>query len=409
MKRREIANCGIFIGFFLKKSSWLRGEIKNKAKWHSLCNVRATMNSSRCLASYLIIAMLALVSSPAFCQVSISIDIAPPPLVVDDQPACPDDGYLWTPGYWAYDDGAGEYYWVPGAWVQPPEVGLLWTPAYWGWSGNAYAFYPGYWGPTIGFYGGVNYGHGYWGSGYGGGRWEGGHFAYNTAANNVSRERVHNVYEDRSVVRSTSNRVSFNGGKGGISAQPTPQEQQASQQSHIQATPQQQTHFQTAAQTRSHQVKVNAHQPSATPGAQPAPQPAANPQGSQPFTGEKPQAQNKDQGMERKTPPVQTQSAVSPNNQIKTEEKPNVTNEKPAPESRLEQNPNADLKPHNKETFAPDVHPQSQPKPEAKPEAKPQPHDKPQPKSEPQGKPEEKGKQDKPDAQGSQGQPGSHP
>src|SRR5271154_5972902 len=105
------------------------------------------MNSSRCVA--VVIAVLALVSSPALAQVSISIDIAPPPLVVDDQPVCPDDGYLWTPGYWAYDPDAGEYYWVPGAWVQPPEVGFLWTPAYWGWDGNDYVFYSGYWGPTV--------------------------------------------------------------------------------------------------------------------------------------------------------------------------------------------------------------------------------------------------------------------
>ena len=121
------------------------------------------------LARYLFIAVLALISTPAFSQVSISVDLAPPSLPVYEQPACPNDGYLWTPGYWAYGDYG--YYWVPGTWVQPPEPGLLWTPGYWGWSGNNYAFYPGYWGTNVGFYGGVNYGYGYGGDGYGGGRW----------------------------------------------------------------------------------------------------------------------------------------------------------------------------------------------------------------------------------------------
>ena len=68
---------------------------------------------------------------------------APPPLPDYDQPADPGDGYIWTPGYWAW--GAGGYYWVPGAWVEPPYVGGLWTPGYWGFYGGRYLFYPGHW------------------------------------------------------------------------------------------------------------------------------------------------------------------------------------------------------------------------------------------------------------------------
>jgi hypothetical protein len=54
---------------------------------------------------------------------------APPPLPEYDQPPCPGDDYIWTPGYWNYaSDG---YYWVPGAWVNAPYQGALWTPGYW--------------------------------------------------------------------------------------------------------------------------------------------------------------------------------------------------------------------------------------------------------------------------------------
>src|ERR1700760_536369 len=42
---------------------------------------------------------------------------APLPLPEYEQPVCPGDGYLWTPGYWRWY--AGGYYWVPGTWVQP--------------------------------------------------------------------------------------------------------------------------------------------------------------------------------------------------------------------------------------------------------------------------------------------------
>ncbi len=55
-------------------------------------------------------------TSSAQIAVGISVRIAPPALPVYEQPLCPGPGYLWTPGYWAWDDDAG-YYWVPGTWV----------------------------------------------------------------------------------------------------------------------------------------------------------------------------------------------------------------------------------------------------------------------------------------------------
>jgi len=40
-----------------------------------------------------------------------------------------------------------------------------------GLGGDAYVFHVGYWGPVVGFYGGIDYGYGYVGRGYYGGRW----------------------------------------------------------------------------------------------------------------------------------------------------------------------------------------------------------------------------------------------
>ena len=57
---------------------------------------------------------------PSFAQIAASITVAPPELPVYEQPMCPGDGYIWTPGYWAWDS---EYYWVPGTWVMAPEPG----------------------------------------------------------------------------------------------------------------------------------------------------------------------------------------------------------------------------------------------------------------------------------------------
>jgi len=98
----------------------------------------------------LLLALLILaIPAASFAQFGVSITIAPPALPVYTQPMVPADGYLWTPGYWAYGDEG--YFWVPGTWVEAPEVGLLWTPGYWGWGGNAFAWNDGYWGPTVGF------------------------------------------------------------------------------------------------------------------------------------------------------------------------------------------------------------------------------------------------------------------
>ena len=105
---------------------------------------------------------------PAYDQSAAEVELraneAPPPLPEYEQPPCPEDGYLWTPGYWGY--GGGGYFWVPGTWAQPPRIGVLWTPGYWGFVGGFYAFHLGYWGPHVGFYGGVNYGYGYGGVGF---------------------------------------------------------------------------------------------------------------------------------------------------------------------------------------------------------------------------------------------------
>ncbi|HKM58695.1 MAG TPA: YXWGXW repeat-containing protein [Chthoniobacterales bacterium] len=172
-----------------------------------------------------------------------SISIAPPPLVVYEQPPCPDDGYFWIPGYWAYDADEG-YYWVPGYWVEPPEPGLLWTPGYWGYAGGFYGWHAGYWGSQVGYYGGINYGHGYFGRGFGGGRWENGAFHYNTAVWRVNSSVVHNTYVDRTVINNSTvvnNHVSFNGPRG-VDAKPTAAEEAAAHANHIEATDRQRVH-----------------------------------------------------------------------------------------------------------------------------------------------------------------------
>jgi hypothetical protein len=190
----------------------------------------------------------------------------PPPALPDyEQPPCPDEGYVWTPGYWAF--GPGGYYWIPGTWVEPPRVGVLWTPGYWGFVGAAYVFHAGYWGPHVGFYGGINYGHGYGGVGYVGGHWEGDRFAYNRSVTNVNVTVVHNVYNETVVNNITVNKVSYNGGNGGVAAVASADERRWQQEPHVAPTPVQTQHFQEAAKNPALFARANGGHPSiaATP------------------------------------------------------------------------------------------------------------------------------------------------
>ena len=214
-----------------------------------------------CLVLLILFGVLAL-SSVASAQVSVgvSVHIGPPALPVYEQPECPGDGYLWTPGYWAW--GPDGYFWVPGTWVIAPRVGFLWTPGYWGWGGGAYLWHAGYWGPHIGFYGGINYGFGYTGEGYGGGYWRGGAFVYNRSVTNVNVTVVHNTYNQTVINNNvTVNRVSYNGGSGGVTARPTPAEQNAAREQHLAPTGIQTQHEHASGSNRALLASANHGQP----------------------------------------------------------------------------------------------------------------------------------------------------
>src|SRR5271168_4769910 len=169
-------------------------------------------------------------ASSAQIGIGSSVRIGPPALPVYAQPICPGPGYLWTPGYWAWND-VGGYYWVPGTWVVGP-VGMLWTPGYGGFAGGFYGWHAGYWGPHVGFYGGINYGFGYGGVGFGGGEWRGGSFFYNTAVMHVDTVHITNVYVNRTVIVNNESHVAFNGGTGGVAARPTSQEEAYGREPH---------------------------------------------------------------------------------------------------------------------------------------------------------------------------------
>jgi hypothetical protein len=100
-------------------------------------------------------------------------------------------------------------------------------------------------GTQVGFYGGINYGFGYFGNGYDGGRWDNGHFFYNQSYSQVNVSINRNVYNTR-VENTTINRVSFNGGSGGVQLGATAQKESFANERHMAPVAAQTEHVQSA-------------------------------------------------------------------------------------------------------------------------------------------------------------------
>jgi WXXGXW repeat (2 copies) len=76
-----------------------------------------------------------------------SAAIAPPAPVSEEQPASPETGDVWVPGYWWWSIPLTRYVWVSGAWRNPPPD-QVWTHGEWVSNpAGRYVWVPGFWGP----------------------------------------------------------------------------------------------------------------------------------------------------------------------------------------------------------------------------------------------------------------------
>jgi hypothetical protein len=101
-----------------------------------------------------------------------------------------------------------------------------------------------------------------------GGRWDNGGFLYNRAISNVNLNVTRNAYNEE-VTQTRVNRVSFNGGNGGIDARPTPREEAAERGRNIPPIEAQLQHAQAARGNPELRASVNLGKPAiaATPRA----------------------------------------------------------------------------------------------------------------------------------------------
>jgi len=117
--------------------------MRNKpGTWLFQLLTKGPMKSQRMVRNLLLSAALC-AGSATFAQVSFSIIVAPPPVEHEVVPMMP-QGYVWAPGYWAWN--LDHHIWVRGRPIVQ-RTGYRWEPDRWEQRDGNYARQPGRWEP----------------------------------------------------------------------------------------------------------------------------------------------------------------------------------------------------------------------------------------------------------------------
>ena len=91
------------------------------------------INRTLVLRSWRLVAFLALAAGcgPRMAPAGVSLAVRrPPPPRVEVISVAPGPRYIWVPGHHAWQ--AGDYVWISGAWLLPPETRFRrWEPGHW--------------------------------------------------------------------------------------------------------------------------------------------------------------------------------------------------------------------------------------------------------------------------------------
>lgn len=91
--------------------------------------------------SLLLLFAASMIGVPAYAQISVNINIAPPAPQYEVAPAVP-PGYVWAPGYWGWN--GDRYVWVRGRTIVQRE-GYRWEPDRWDHRDRTYYRTGGHW------------------------------------------------------------------------------------------------------------------------------------------------------------------------------------------------------------------------------------------------------------------------
>ena len=99
------------------------------------------MNMRKLAVASLLVTCTSIAPQFALARADINVTIAPPPLREEVVPA-PRHGYVWAPGYWAWDHN--KYAWRTGTWMHE-RPHQHWVAHNWEHRGEHYYFSTGHW------------------------------------------------------------------------------------------------------------------------------------------------------------------------------------------------------------------------------------------------------------------------
>ena len=80
---------------------------------------------------------------PALAQISVNINVGPPPPRREVIVETPNPGWVWVPGYYVAAGSGWE--WRAGRWEAPPAPGQVWVRPRYVRNGDHYVYYEGKW------------------------------------------------------------------------------------------------------------------------------------------------------------------------------------------------------------------------------------------------------------------------
>jgi len=101
------------------------------------------MNLRNIVAASLLAMVAASASTIAAARTNVdfNISVGPPPVVYEPVPP-PRVGYIWAPGYWAWN--GHRHVWHKGYWMHERH-GYAWAPDHWDHRGDRWYFNRGHW------------------------------------------------------------------------------------------------------------------------------------------------------------------------------------------------------------------------------------------------------------------------
>ena len=96
----------------------------------------------------MLLAGASMFAAASIAQARVDVDIVigvPPPVAVVETAPAPRSGYVYAPGYWAWD--GHRHVWVRGRTIVE-RPGYTWVSDRWEPVGGRYRFVPGYWEPV---------------------------------------------------------------------------------------------------------------------------------------------------------------------------------------------------------------------------------------------------------------------